>query len=317
MSESTVTIKGNLESQPSSVKSSMSDLDVVISEESSLSESFKSRRIMALDLDKGSDKPRQYSKRLLQSDSPDRLLKHRFHRTVSHVASALNKYIDDLRSTLRDHQKSEEWPYNRLEIEDINGAKTVKEIFDKLQIEDCWLNTSVLVHLANAVPNSKSRDKALQQLDSYHSYLLTFATSVLLMYIPQQELQSLNWNSRPSVVQGVTYEKDLEKFSVADLLKEQNFLSRIFRIPLEAFQFLKASSTESTRILWALDISYKKAIHILEMAKTMFWRLKEHYIIKIEIEGVFQLYLRGNHLPYFIEKALHQRQDLIGYTEVS
>ena len=313
-----MTIKGNLESQPSSVQSSMSDLDVGISEESSLSENFKSRRIMALDLDKGSDGPQQFSKRLLQSDPPDRLLKHRFHRIVSRVASALNEYIDDLRPTLRDHQKSEKWPYIRLEIEDIDEAETVKKIFDKLQIEDCWLNTSILIHLIDAIPDRKSRKKAFQYLDSYyHNHLRKFATSILLMYIPQQNLQSLKWNIGTNVVQGVTYEKDFEKFSVADLLKEQEFLSRIFHIPLEAFQFLKASSTESTRILWALDISYRKAIHIMEMAKTMFWRLKEHYIIKIEIEGVFQLYLRGNHLPYFIEKALHQRQDLIRYTEVS
>ena len=317
MLERTVAIKGNLESQPSSLQSSLRDLDIVISKESSLSENSKSHGIMASDLAKFSDKPHQFSKHFLQNDPHNRKIKHHFLRTVSRVASALNEYIDDLRPTLRYHLKSEDWPYVRLEIKDINNAKTVREIFDKLQIEDCWLNTSVLVHLINAVSDHKSQEEAMHHLDLYHEYLCAFAKSVFLIYLPEQEVQSLQWSSRPHVLQGVTYEKDCQKFSVADLLREQEFLSQMFDIPPHLFKYLKASSTESTHILWALDISYRKAIHIMEMAKIMFWRLKEHYIIKIEIEGVFQLYLRGNHLPYFIEKALHQRQDLIGYTEVS
>ena len=304
-------------SQPSSVQSSMSERDV-IEEEDTQSGSVGLQSLDALDARKPRRTAQSYSENLMQSDPPDRILKDCFNRMLPHVASVLNMYIDDLKPALRSHQKSDKQPYNRLEIDEINKAKDVKEIFNKIQIEDCWLNTDVLVRLIDIVPDRKAKKRAQHLLDAYHKKLKHFTKFILVKYTPAQKLQSLTWGGDiESPYFSATFDKEFESFVIADLLKEQQFLSRIFKIPPQDFQYLYSKSA-STLILWALSIPHRKAYDILKIAERNFWQLKEHRIIKLEVEGMFQLYLRGKHLPYLIERALlQQNQDFIGRTEVS
>ena len=261
-----------------------------------------------------------YSETLMQSDPPDRILKDRFNQMLPLIAAVLNKHIEDLKPTLRSHQKSDKKPYDRLEIDDIDKAKNVMEIFNKIQIEDCWLNTDVLVRLINIVPKRKARKRAMCLLEAHHRRLKCFTQRMFMKYTPPQYLQSLTWDDESDIESphlSATFDKEFENFSIAEFLKEQQFLSRMFRIPLQNFQYLYSRSA-STLIIWALSITYRKAYDILKQAERNFWQLKEHRIIKLEVKGMFQLYLRGKHLPYLIERALlQQNQDFIGRTEVS
>ena len=305
-------------SQPSSVQSSMSEQDVT--EEDTRSGSVGPQSLDTLDPRKPRCTPQSYCETLIQSDPPDRFLKHRFNQMLPLIAAILNKHIEDLKPTLRSHQKSDQKPYNRLEIDDIDKAKDVMEIFNKIQIEDCWLNTDVLVRLINIVPKKKAWKRAQRLLEAYHRRLKCFTCHIFLKYTPSQYLQSLTWDDESDVEPphlSATFDKEFESFSIADFLKEQQFLSRIFKIPLQNFQYLDSRSA-STLIIWALSIPNRKAYDILKQAERNFWQLKEHSIIKLEVEGMFQLYLRGKHLPYLIERALlQQNQDFIGRTEVS
>ena len=295
----------------------MSERDVT-EEEDTQSGSIGLQSLDALDPRKPRRTAQSYSETLKQSDPPDRILKDCFNRMLPHVASVLNEHMEDLKPALRSHQKSDKPPYNRLEIDEINKAKNVKEIFNKIQIEDCWLNTDVLVRLIDIVPDRKAQKKALKFLEAYHRKLKHFTQFILMKYIPTQKLQSLTWaGDKESPYLSCTFDEQFESFAIADLLKEQQFLSRIFKIPPQDFQYLYSKSA-STLILWALSIPHRKAYDMLKIAQRNFWQLKEHRIIKLEVKGMFQLYLRGKHLPYLIERALLQHnQDFIGRTEVS
>ena len=151
----------------------MSERDVT-EEEETQSGSISLQSLDALDPRKPRHTAQSYSETLKQSDPPDRILKDHFNRMLPRVASVLNEHIEDLKPTLRSHQKSDILPYNRLEIDEINKAKNVKEIFNKIQIEDCWFNTDVLVRLIHFVPDRKAKKKALHLLDAYHKKLEHF-----------------------------------------------------------------------------------------------------------------------------------------------
>ena len=306
-------------SQPSSVQSSMSEQNIT-EEEDTRSGSVGPQSLDTSDPRKPRCTAQSYSETLMQSDPPDRILKDHFNQMLPRIAAVLNKHIEDLKPTLRSHQKSDNKPYDRLEIDDIDKAKNVMEIFNKIQIEDCWLNTDVLVRLINSVPESKTRKRALRLLEAHHRCMKCFTQRIFLKYTPPQYLQSLTWDDESDVESPhlrATFDKEFEKFSIEDFLKEKQFLSRMFRIPQQNFQYL-SSKSDSTLIIWALSIPNRKAYGILKQAERNFWQLKEHSIIKLEVEGMFQLYLRGKHLPYLIERALlQQNHDFIGRTEVS
>ena len=307
-------------SQPSSVQSSMSEQDVT-EEEDTRSGSVGPQSLDTLDPRKPRCTPQSYGETLIQSDPPDRFLKHRFNQMLPLIAAILNNHIEELKPTLRSHQKSDQKPYNRLEIDDIYKAKNMMEIFNKIQIEDCWLNTDVLVRLINIVPKKKACKRAQHLLEAYHRHLKCFTQHIFLKYTPPEYLQALTWDDKSDVELphlSATFDKEFESFSIAEFLKEQEFLSRIFKIPLQNFQYLDSARSASILITWALSIPNRKAYDILKQAERNFWQLKEHSIIKLEVEGMFQLYLRGKHLPYLIERALlQQNHDFIGRTEVS
>ena len=277
-----------------------------------------SRTVEALDVKKSK---LSYGERLSQAGPPDRCLKHDFHKMLVVVTEILNCFIDHLKPMLRDFTEKGKWPFNKLLLENIDEARSMSDIFTKIRIEKCWLNTEVLICLVDAVAPSLS-DKVRKRVDfyleDYNHKLGIFTHFVLLKHVPADELTcggTQNLAQTPNLL--VTSDKEYESFTVADLLDHKDFLCTCFDIPPEQFQYVESKATQSILVVWALVMPSSQAFCILDKAKMAFWQLKEHGIIKLEIEGMFQLCLRGNHLPYYIKEGFQWNQDFVRATEVS
>lgn len=291
-------------SAPISQRMNRGDCDLVDSRES--------RAVVALDLSKSK---LSYSERLFQACPPDLRLKLAFHKMLIIATKILNGFIDCLKPMLRDLKASNQWPFDNLLLEDIDRAQSMSDIFTIISIEKCWLNTEVLIHLVNALPPKAARE-AIQCLEDYNCKLGKFTCFVLAKHVPADELACGGTQAvaqMPNLF--VTYDEEYESFTVADLLEHQKFLRKTFGIPSKQFQYIESKATQSILVVWALLMPSSQAFCILDKAKMTFWQLKEHGIIKLEIEGMFQLCLWGNHLPYFIKKGFQWNQDFIQNTQ--
>ena len=284
-------------------------------EDCDLVDSRESPAIVALDLSKSE---RSYGERLFQACPPDRRLKHAFHEMLVIATITLDGFITYLKPLLRDLKTSNQWPFDKLPLKEINGAKSMSDIFTIIEVENCWLNTEVLHRLISAIKSSEAGQKADQYLEDYNCKLGEFARFVLAKHVRAKELTCGGTQAvaqKPKLL--ATCDKEYEHFTVADLLEHKDFLCESFNIPSEQFQYVESKATQSILVVWALLMPSSQAFCILDKAKMTFWQLKEHGIIKLEIEGMFQLCLRGNHLPYFIKEGFQWNQNFIRSTKVS
>ena len=275
----------------------------------------ESRTVVALDVSKAE---LSCSKRLSRRGPPDRSLKDDFHKMLIVVTEILNGFLEYLKPMLRDFMASNKWPFSNLVLVDIDGARSMSDIFNRIQVEKCWLNTDVLIRLVSVVAHYEPGQKASNCLEVYNRKLGEFTHFVLAKHVPADELTcggTQGLAQMPNLF--VTFDEEYESFTVADLLEHKKFLCVCFNIPPEQFQYIESKATRSILVVWALIMPLSQAFCIQDKAKMAFWQLKEHKIMKLEIEGVFQLCLRGDSLPYFIKEGFQQNQDFIRSTQVS
>ena len=250
--------------------------------------------------------------------APDVTLKSLFGIVYTRITEViLHDQLSTLVTYVDTQRRLRNEPFTSISQEEIRCCANVHELFDLLGFTEAWLNTGNFMNMLAAVPQ-QARDSAMYCMKVYHSIVREVCREVFLKNLPEAfhgELKAVKPSSFQSLIT-VTYKKDLKDFNLTDLLENREYLHRLLKIPLDCFEFLKAESTHSTTVYWAVDTIYTAhAIRDIQQGQ-IFWLLMERGVIDFHIEGATHLSLRGRHVPQLIKNALLKNQNLIELTEV-
>ena len=250
--------------------------------------------------------------------APDVTLKSLFVIVYTRITEVIPLDQLEMLITFVDAQRSMDIePFASINQEEIQHCKKVHQLFALLGFSKAWLNTGNFMNMLAAV-RRPARDSAMYCMKVYHSIVREVCREVFLKNLPEafhEELKAVKPSSFQSLIT-VTYKKDLKDFNLTDLLENREYLHRLLKIPLDCFEFLKAESTHSTTVYWAVDTIYT-AHAILDIQQgQIFWLLMERGVIDFHIEGATHLSLQGRHVPQLIKNALLKNQNLIELTQV-
>ena len=262
---------------------------------------------------------------LLKSNDvkPEEVIQLLYNNMCQCIANALDKQLDSIKYQVVVHCKQKRGPFRSVsEIDAIEFSPSAFAIMDELGILDRWLNTTLLrFFITLSRPGSAQRRIADYWLQQYTKVLRSFCSGFLvtnLSDLPDEHQDQLRRgdldNQGHQGMLCVVYEHEFTTFTLADLLKEIDFLKEILQIPPGVIKYLQTLPSNSVAVYWLFDMSY--AALIFFDVHQLFWPLLEHRVLSLELKNVMTVSLRGSHVPYLIRNALQSGQNLVQQTEV-
>ena len=252
---------------------------------------------------------------------PEEVIKLLHSRICQCIADTLDQELDGIRHRIAADCKRKLGPFKyvtRTQLNEIEDSQSALHLMEQLGILDRWLNTTLLrFFISLSRHGSPQRDEADYWLQQYLEVLSGFCSKFLVRNLPDKyhdKLRTPNVRQEHHRMLCVVYEHEFAQLTLADLLKESDFLQDTFGIPPDVMKYLQTIPSNSVAVYWLFDMSY--AAHVFFDVHQLFWPLLEHRIRSLKLKDVVTISLRGNHVPYLIKNALKTGQNLIQKTQV-
>ena len=252
---------------------------------------------------------------------PEEVFKLLHRRICQCIAQTLDKQLGDIKERIAVDCKQKLGPFkdvSKTQLDEIDRSSSAFRIMEHLGILDRWLNTARLHYFISLSrhdsPQSSKADYWLQQ---YREVVNDFCSEVLVKNLPDEyhkQLCTRNTRQEHHRMLCVVYQHEFAKFTLADLLKELDFLAVALEIPPDVMKYLQTIPSNSIAVYWLFDMSY--AAQIFFDVHQLFWPLLEHRVLSLELKDVMTISLHGSHVSYLIKNALQTGQNLIQQTEV-
>ena len=251
---------------------------------------------------------------------PEEVIKFLHSRVCQCIAHALDQELVGIRHRIIADCERKRGPFKdvtRSQLDAIEGSQSVFELMKHHGILDKWLNTTLLHFFISLSRRGSPQDEADYWLQQYLEILSGFCRKFLMRELPVEYCDQLRI---PKIHQEhhrtlrVVYDHMFAQFTLADLLKEIDFLQEALEIPADVMTYLQAIPSNSVAVYWLFDMSY--AAHSFFDVHQLFWPLLEHRVLSLELGDVMTISLRGNHVSYLIKNALQTGQNLIQQTKV-